>query len=217
MNFRICSFRFFPFIPFCFFIFLSCSNGKIKEKDIKISGKDSFSNKESGNPYVTNDRSPMDLSYFPTDYPVSKMNGSDTGKLISRVIYSRPQKKGRQIFGNTEKSLCQYGKEWRLGANEATEIEFFESVMISGKKITKGRYIIYCIPYPDRWTVILNNNLFTWGLHMDTSMDIFKTDIPTALQSPAIEDFTMVFLKAPYGADLIVTWDNVKAILPISF
>lgn len=217
MNFRLCYFNFFLIIQICSLITLSCNNEKINEKEVKIPVKDSLANKEQGNPYVTIDRSPADLSYFPSDYPLLKMNGSDTEKLIARVIYSRPQKKGREIFGTTEKSLCQYGKEWRLGANEATEIEFFEPVMIKGKNIAKGRYIIYCIPYPDRWTIILNNNLYTWGLHMETSKNIFNTDIPTALQSPVIEDFTMVFLKAPYGADLIVTWDNVKAILPITF
>lgn len=217
MNLRIYPLHFFLIILISSFIFLSCSNEKRNEKEIKSLVKDSLSNKELLNPYVTNDRSPMDMSYYPPDFPVLRMNGSDPGKLIARVIYSRPQKKGREIFGKTEKSLCQYGKEWRLGANEATEIEFFEPVMIAGKKITKGRYVIYCIPYPDKWTLILNNNLFTWGLHIDRSKDIFFTDIPTTMQSPPIEDFTMIFITAPNGADLIVTWDNVKTILPISF
>ncbi len=178
--------------------------------------RDSLPSKESVNPYATHDQSPMDMSYFPQDYPVLRMNGTDSVKLLARVIYSRPQKKGRNIFGDTEKSLRQYGKEWRLGANEATEIEFFKPVTIAGKKIDKGRYIIYCIPYPDKWTIILNSNLYTWGLHMDATKDIFKTDIPTSEQSPVIEDFTMVFEPASYGTDLLMTWDNVKAVLPIS-
>jgi hypothetical protein len=52
---------------------------------------------------------------------------------------------------------------------------------------------------------------------MDTTKDIFKTDIPTILQSPIVEDFTMVFEPATYGADLIMSWDNVKVVLPISY
>jgi hypothetical protein len=40
---------------------------------------------------------------------------------VARLIYSRPTKNGRVIFGD----LLEYGKVWRLGANEATEIEFF--------------------------------------------------------------------------------------------
>lgn len=201
----------------CAAIILSCNNDKRNDKEMNRLANDSLSNKETVNPYVSHDQSPMDMSYCPPDYPVLRMNGTDSSSLLARVIYSRPQKKGRNIFGNTEKSLRQYGKEWRLGANEATEIEFFKPVEINRKKIGKGRYIIYCIPYPDKWTIVLNSNLYTWGLHMDTSKDIFKTDIPTSLQSPIVEDFTMVFESAPNAANLIMTWDNVKTVLPISY
>jgi hypothetical protein len=196
---------------------LSCNNDKANDKETNGTVKDSLPNKEMVNPYATHDQSPMDMSYYPPDYPVLRMNGTDSGALLARVIYSRPQRKGRNIFGLTEKSLRQYAKEWRLGANEATEIEFFKPVSIAGKKIAKGRYIIYCIPYPDKWTIILNNNLYTWGLHMDASKDVFKTDVPVIKQSPPLEDFTMIFQSAPYGADLLMMWDTVKTVLPISY
>ncbi len=159
----------------------------------------------------------MDMSYFPTDYPVLKMNGKESDEPVARVIYSRPPKRGRAIFGDTEKSLRPYGKEWRLGANEATEIEFFIPVVINGKKISKGRYIIYCFPYPNIWTIVLNSNLYTWGLHMDSGKDILRCTIPVQEQSPVIDDFTMVFEKSDQGANLVMAWDNVKAVLPIVF
>ena len=82
------------------------------------------------------DKSPMDMAYYPTDYPVLKIQDKASGPLIARVIYSRPQKNGRKLFGE----LVEYGKVWRLGANEATEIEFFQDVKIDNKKVKKGRY-----------------------------------------------------------------------------
>ena len=197
----------------CVLLLFSCNN---KQDNKASANRDSLPDKEAINPYATHDQSPMDMSYFPQDYPVLRMNGTDSNSLLARVIYSRPQKKGRNIFGTTEKSLRQYGKEWRLGANEATEIEFFKPVLIDGKKIDKGRYIIYCIPYADKWTIVLNSNLYTWGLHVDTTKDIFKTDIPVLTQSPPLEDFTMVFEPAAGGTNLIMSWDDVKAALPIS-
>lgn len=169
------------------------------------------------NPYISYDQSPMDMSYYPVNYPILKMNHKDTLSLVARVIYSRPHKKNRIIFSNAATSLCQYGKEWRLGANEATEINFFKNVTIDGKNVEKGRYVIYCIPHPDHWTIVLNTNLDTWGLHVDTGKDILRTEIPTKVQSPSIEDFTMVFTDATYGADLLMAWDNVSASLPITF
>src|SRR5689334_21730955 len=94
------------------------------------------------------DKSPMDMSYYPNGYPVLKIQDKLTEPLIARVIFSRPQKNGRTIFGD----LLEYGQVWRLGANEASEIEFFQNVHIGNTKVKKGRYTIYCIPYTDRWT-----------------------------------------------------------------
>src|SRR3954463_6079867 len=82
------------------------------------------------------DKSPMDVSYFPANFPISKMRGQANGEPLARVLYSRPQKKGRTIFGEEVK----YGEVWRLGANEATEIELFKNATVGGKKIPKGRY-----------------------------------------------------------------------------
>ena len=68
------------------------------------------------------DKSPLDISYYPVDYPVLKIQDKMNEPLVARVVYSRPQKNGRTLFGD----LVSYGKVWRLGANEATEIEFFK-------------------------------------------------------------------------------------------
>ena len=170
------------------------------------------------NTYASADQSQMDMSYFPAGVPLQKMSGKDSAAFpIARVVYSRPHKKGRQVFGDNENSLCRYGRPWRLGANEATEIEFFRAVKIGGKEVAAGRYVIYCIPYADHWTLVLNSNLYSWGLHMDPTKDILKVEVLTMELNPVLEDFTIVFLPADHGSDLLMAWDNVKAILPISF
>ncbi|MEO7524688.1 MAG: DUF2911 domain-containing protein [Ferruginibacter sp.] len=214
MKFTNCLFRAFALQSFIFVFMMSCNSNKANPGN-RTGLPDTLRSNEAVNPYVSADRSQMDMSYYPNDYPVLKMNGTDSVSLVARVIYSRPQKKGRTIFGNTSASLCEYGKEWRLGANEATELEFFEDVIIHGQRIDKGTYIIYCIPYQEKWTIILNTNLYTWGLHIDKAKDIFKIDVSAELQVPSLEDFTMVFEKANYGVDLIMAWDKVKATLPI--
>src|ERR1700733_15232085 len=65
---------------------------------------------------INMDSSPMDMSYYPVNYPVLKIQDKSNKPLIARVVYSRPQKKGRALFGE----LVKYGEVWRLGANEAT-------------------------------------------------------------------------------------------------
>lgn len=166
------------------------------------------------------DKSPMDMSYYPEDYPKQKMVTPDMANPVARVIYSRPQKNGRIIFADssvTENVIQHYGQDWRLGANEATEIEFFKEVSISGKKIAPGRYIIYCIPYADKWKIILNQNLYSWGLHIDKAKDIAEMEIPVIKNNVQIEYFTMLFQKSTYGCDLVMSWGDVKAVLSINF
>lgn len=166
------------------------------------------------------DKSPMDMSYYPEDYPKQKMLTPNIANPVARVIYSRPQKNGRIVFADssvTENVIQHYGQDWRLGANEATEIEFFKEVSINGKKIAPGRYIIYCIPYADKWRLILNQNLYSWGLHIDKSKDIAEIEIPTLKNNVQIEYFTMLFQKSTYGCELVMSWGDVKAVLPIGF
>lgn len=169
------------------------------------------------NPYKAVDKSPMDVTYYPNEYPQMKLKGEWPGGPIARVIYSRPHKKGRQIFGNDSASLCPYSKPWRLGANEATEIQFFKPVLINGKNIPIGRYVLYAIPHPDKWEIIFNGNVDSWGLDIDATKDIFKTELPVLPQSPALEDFTMIFQNNATGAELLMAWDDVKVLLPLTF
>src|SRR5262245_1300578 len=89
------------------------------------------------------DKSPMDMSYFPANFPILKIQNKASEPLLARVLYSRPQKNGRSVFGD----LIEYGKVWRLGANECTEIELYKDVKIDNNRLKKGRYSLYAIPY----------------------------------------------------------------------
>ena len=164
--------------------------------------------------YTNPDRSPMDMVYFPTDYPLLKMAGKTTASPLMRIIYSRPQKQGRQIFGG----LVQYDMPWRLGANEATEIEFFSGATVAGKTVKPGRYILYCIPQETKWTFVLNSNLYSWGLEQNRQKDLMQFEVPVEKTNLAIEYFTIACeKKSDKSTALIFLWDDVKAKLPVSF
>ena len=62
------------------------------------------------------DSSPHDIVYFRT-------NKISPPKI--KVLYGRPKKNGREIFGN----VIPYGTIWRVGANEATEVVFYNDVV----------------------------------------------------------------------------------------
>lgn len=199
-------------------LFISCNQQAKKNPEENIVKQIPAIIKDSN--LLSIDRSPMDMIYFPVDYPKEKMANPGLQDPLARVIYSRPQKNGRLIFADTSitKNVIQhYGQEWRLGANEATEIEFFKPATINEKRIAPGRYILYCIPFPDKWKIILNSNLFSWGLHMDKNKDITETDIPVTNNDRPAEYFTMVFQNTANGCNLVMEWGDVKAIMPIRF
>jgi hypothetical protein len=159
------------------------------------------------------DKSPMDMAYYPANYPVLKIQDKATEPLIARVIYSRPQKSGRIVFGE----LVEYGKVWRLGANEATEIEFYKDVKIDGKRVAKGKYTIYALVNPNEWTIILNKETDTWGaFKYDEKKDVVRVKVPVQKNAESVEAFTMVFEKAGTAFALHTIWDDVKVTLPIS-
>ena len=159
------------------------------------------------------DKSPMDVSYYPANYPVLKIQNKATEPLMARILYSRPQRQGRKVFGE----LVEYGKVWRLGANEATEIEFFKDVKIGGKKVDKGRYTLYAIANENIWTLILNKDTDIWGaFKYDSKKDVLRTDVSPEKTNDLVESMSMWFEKTVNGFSLIVSWEHVKVTLPIS-
>lgn len=165
------------------------------------------------NPYASVDVSPMDMSYFPVDYPKLKMANPGISQPVMRLIYSRPHLQRRALFNG----ILKYEEPWRLGANESSEITFYRTVTIQGKKIPAGRYVIYGIPHPDKWTIILNSNIDTWGLKQDPGKDIGRFEVPVTTNGVSLEYFTMVFEKTATGADLVIAWADIVARLPVTF
>lgn len=164
--------------------------------------------------WVPVDKSPMDQIYYPVDYPSLKLRGTKE-PLRMRVIYSRPFKNGRELFGT---DIVPYGKVWRLGANEATEIEFFTNATIAGKKITKGRYTMYAIVSEKSWTFIINKDTDIWGaFKYDQAKDVVRATVPATDTKEAIESLTINFEKTSTGVNLVAGWDTKMASLPINF
>jgi len=192
-------------IAFLFFAFVSKAQGQSTLKTAATTSAQEVK-------VPTLDKSPMDMSYFPTDYPILKTQNKTTAAPVARIVYSRPQKDNRSIFGQ----LIEYNKVWRLGANEATEIEFFRDVNIAGKKVLKGRYTLYAVPTESKWTLIINKDTDTWGAFVyDEKKDLLRTDVPVQILTSPVDAFSMSFNKTDKGMDLFIAWDTVGVTLPI--
>jgi hypothetical protein len=193
-------------------LFADIKNHKMKKNFVAVFCLVSLSSIAQQQPTEL-DKSPMDMSYSPPNYPILKMNGKTTEQPVARVIYSRPQKAGRVIFGG----IVTYNQVWRLGANEATEIEFFKNVKINGKTLPKGRYTLYSICTEAKWTIIFNTEKDIWGLAYNQRKDALRVDAPVQNSDTPVEALTMYFEDMKEGTTLNILWDNVKVVLPINF
>lgn len=154
------------------------------------------------------DSSPVDLVY----YPLNATKVKDTQPIV-KVTYSRPHKKGRIIFGGLE----QYGKVWRVGANENTEIKFFKDVKIGGKKVKKGSYGLFAIPDKTEWVFIISKQNDTWGAYSyNQSMDVVRVKVPVTEVKTPIEDLSITFENKGNQVDMVLGWDNVETRMPIT-
>lgn len=150
-----------------------------------------------------------DLDASPADIAVGKKDKM----IVAKVIYSRPQKKGRVIFGELE----PYGKVWRTGANEATEIKFYKDVFIGDKMVKAGTYTLFTIPEKDKWTVILNSELDQWGAYAyNKDKDVLRFETKPSKTESTVEAFSMLFRDTPQGLELLMAWDEVMIQIPIS-
>lgn len=164
------------------------------------------------------DKSPMDRAYYPAQAAKRTFTKSDQQKKQLepqiRVTYSRPAKKGREIFGK----LLEFGKAWRVGANESTEILFINDVTFGGKTIKAGRYSIIIIPSENQWTLKLNTDLDGWGNYgYDPSKDILSISAPVTKSDKEIENLSIVLYEASANTvHLKIGWDTSVAEFPIS-
>ena len=158
------------------------------------------------------DKSPLDIAYFPDHFAHDRKEGQ---KALVKVVYSRPHKNNRELFGD----LVPYGKIWRTGANEATEIKFYEDATVGGKKIKKGTYSLFTIPEKERWTIIFNSDLDYWGAYTYSEKnDILRVTAQSEKIENEMANFTIQFKEDEKNkATMVMTWGNTLVKVPIEF
>ncbi len=126
------------------------------------------------------------------------------GKIT--VIYSRPNAKGRKIFG----ALEPYDKVWRTGANSATVIKFTDAVKIEGKDLAAGEYALFTIPGKTEWTIIFNKGVKEWGAYTySEANDVLRVKVKPITLKEKIETFTINFAHVyDTSAQMQLSWEN---------
>ncbi|MEP7277185.1 MAG: DUF2911 domain-containing protein [Bacteroidota bacterium] len=138
----------------------------------------------------------------------------DFGLGSVELSYSRPNIKGRKIFGD----LVPFGKVWRTGANGATTLSFTDEVTIGGTKIAPGKYGLLSIPDADSWTLIITKQLdVTSPAAYKSAEDVVRIKVVPMPLKETRETFTMQFgdVKAN-SMTLYLCWANTGVSLPVT-
>tara|TARA_B100001093_G_scaffold520464_1_gene616273 strand:+ start:1187 stop:1720 length:534 start_codon:yes stop_codon:yes gene_type:complete len=139
------------------------------------------------------DKSPLDITYA---------RQGRSAQPDARIVYSRPHLKGRDLS-----QLAPSGKIWRTGANETTEITFYTSMKIGDKTVAPGTYSLFSIPGEDSWTIILNEQIHTWGAYTyDKNKDLVRTTAKVYNSNNDIEAFSISFEPTENGYTLFMGW-----------
>jgi hypothetical protein len=152
------------------------------------------------------------------------------GDTYVKVVYSRPYERGRDnIFGTEESgALVPYGKTWRTGANEATEITLTGDLSIDGQKLAAGTYSLFTVPGPEKWTLHFNSALGLSGtgrFDMETgkfeAVDLAATEVlavaaPVGSLEEEVDQFTIALDSVEAGAEMCLRWITTEVCVPIA-
>ena len=154
------------------------------------------------------------------------------GKWIE-ITYSRPIKRGRDVFG----SGADYGKTlnagapvWRAGANQATRLTTEAPLVIGGKTVPPGSYNLYVeLKSPTEWTLIVSSwgaktsggdktPDTLWGAYNYTpDKDVVRVPMTVSKSPASIDQLTWLFADMTTdGGKILLAWDTVNAMVPFT-
>ena len=151
----------------------------------------------------------------PAASPAQKIEQT-VGLTDVTLEYSRPQKKGREIFGG----LVPFDKLWRTGANKNTLITFSDDVEIGGATLKAGTYAIFAKPGSASWEVTFYTDVSNWGTpeEWDASKVAVTTKVKSLESLMTMESFTIMFNDVTSDSvNLSIMWDKTMVNVPIKF
>jgi len=153
--------------------------------------------------------------------PLGQLSPRDTARANLQGVdvwidYSRPLKRGREIFGN----IVPWNAVWRTGANAATQLSAAGDIVIgdggAAQVVRAGKYTFWTLPTPTGWKVIINKQTGQWGTEYNPELDLIRIDAKVETLATPVEQLTISFEPANKGSILAITWDRTRVFVPVS-
>ena len=151
------------------------------------------------------------------------------GKWL-RLLYGRPIKRGRDIFGTSDFADFLYdgGPVWRAGANVSTRLLTEVPIVIGGKTIAAGEYTVFIeFDSREKWTFILStwpaminydhrNTAAVFGAYGYTAeKDVVRAPMTLEPLPYAFDQLSWQFVDiTEQGGRLAILWDKQLASVP---
>ena len=149
--------------------------------------------------------------------PVGQLSPRDTargeiGHARLLVDYGRPSRRGRVVFGQ----VVPWGRVWRTGANEATQLTTDTPLVLGGERIPAGTYSLWTVPRPDGATLIVNRRTGQWGTHYERTLDLAHIEMARETLAQPVEQFTIAIEPSADGGVLRLSWESTSYLVPVS-
>ena len=128
---------------------------------------------------------------------LSGPRGSSLTPQTIRINYGQPHLRGRALHTS---GLVPLDSVWRLGANEATELETSVDLTIGGQLVPKGKYSLFALPTAAGWKLIINKNTGQWGTNYAAEHDLVRVDLRQRTLTQPAESFSMWLIPTPNTA-----------------
>lgn len=149
--------------------------------------------------------------------PLGQLSPRDTARATIGgsevwIDYSRPTRRGRDIFGVLE----PWNKVWRTGANAATQLNTPVDLVIGGATVPAGKYTLWTLPSPTGWKLIINKQNGQWGTEYHPEQDLVRVDAKTETLATPTEQFVIAFDPASAPSAITFAWDRVRYSVPVA-
>jgi hypothetical protein len=130
-----------------------------------------------------------------------KAEATIKGKKVS-IDYGRPSLNGRDVL-----SLAQTGMVWRLGMNQATQIESTGALVVAGKTLKPGKYSLWAKKTGDKsWVLAFHEKTGIWGQPELTEGYAAELPLKVETVSDSAEQLTISLADVKGQAGIKIHW-----------
>ena len=128
------------------------------------------------------------------------------------ITYGRPSLKGRSVG----QDVAPYGKEWRVGADEATTLVTDKALKFGSLAVPAGTYTLYTVPGENEWQLIVSKKTGQWGVPYPAGQDLGRVPMKVEKSGKPVEQLTISIDDTSAGGALKVSWGTVTASAPFT-